>query len=1034
MTSGELSPLAMGRFDLAKYNNGAKTLSNVLINQLGGAFYRPGTRFVIETKDSSKLSRLLPFQYSTQQYYVIEAGDEYMKFFTSSALLTLDTSGNTIDLMEYSTDALAQTAYATNDTTATADQCSGGAAISGGDHASYPKKNAFDDNASTTWVSSQKSPSIKGTSYIGYDFGSGVTKAIGKFTIKQTNSSNGRLTSVKLEYSDNGSSWTTQQTFTIADDSNVNPYYTSVAPSAHRYWRLLANGDVNGGAGNTWDVLEVEFMERSYTLQAYSESTVFNQGTYSLKCVATQTTSLNKTLTKTIASPLDLSNKLTLKFDIYAQRTGANIKIGLHDSGGTTSEKTHTVSSANTWETVTWDISAIDNADKDAIDQIIITVVNADAVNTFYIDNFHVYVTEITSPYDYTDLADLQFAQDADTMYIVHPDYAPYKLQRTSATTFTLTAVSFVRPPLLDDNITSVTITPSAATGNGITLTASSATFLATNVGGFFKVNNAIVKITAFISTTVVKGDVQAEPDGSAGNIGGTSAYRAWAEGAFSARRGYPSAVCFHEQRLYYANTSHEPQKFWGSAIQAYDSFDPGDGTAADDAVTFEIATEQVNAIKWISSSDQKLDIGTSGGTFSASGGTEAITASNIQVSRSTTIGAADILPARMSSYLYYIQRNLNQVRELVYDDVLATQKSNDMCILADHIIRDGNGAVEMAHQQSPHDRLWVIRDDGTLAVLTRNVDQEVMGWSRITAGTTSKGAGLFESIAIIQQDSGDDQIWVIVKRTMSDGSVKRYVEYFTSESFIDTWDAIRLDSSLTLDNPKTITGATSANPVVITCTSHGFSDGDQVRIDGIVGMTELNGNEYLVAGSDANSFHLHTLAGDNVDGSAYTDYISGGEAREMFSTISGLDHLEGETVSVTADSSIPTTATYTVVNGSITLSDKAAVVHAGLPYVSDIRLLKLGDGNPMGSGQASYRRIYKVILRVDKSLGAKMGKDEDSLLDIFDATQTDFYTGDVTPSFESWWDRGDELLIRQSKPLPFNLLAALIYSEVEQS
>jgi hypothetical protein len=105
--------------------------------------------------------------------------------------------------------------------------------------------------------------------------------------------------------------------------------------------------------------------------------------------VAAITDSLNKTLTRTVSPTINLSWVNTLKFDLYASKTGANIKIGIHDSGGTTSEKTYTVIAANTWGTVTWDISAVSDANKDAIDSIIITVVNADATNTVYLDNFY---------------------------------------------------------------------------------------------------------------------------------------------------------------------------------------------------------------------------------------------------------------------------------------------------------------------------------------------------------------------------------------------------------------------------------------------------------------------------------------------------------------------------------------------------------------------------------------------------------------------------------------------------------------------
>jgi hypothetical protein len=87
-----------------------------------------------------------------------------------------------------------------------------------------------------------------------------------------------------------------------------------------------------------------------------------------------------------------------------------------------------------------------------------------------------------------------------------------------------------------------------------------------------------------------------------------------------------------------------------------------------------------------------------------------------------------------------------------------------------------------MAYQQSPIDRLWVVRNDGQLAVFVRNVEQKVMGWSRIIGGSTTLGPGLFESVAIIQQNSGDDQVWVVVNRLMHDGTVKRFIEFFTPE------------------------------------------------------------------------------------------------------------------------------------------------------------------------------------------------------------------------------------------------------------
>jgi len=140
-----------------------------------------------------------------------------------------------------------------------------------------------------------------------------------------------------------------------------------------------------GGAGGSGIVI----VRYPSPVLSYSEASIKTQGSYAIKSTAPVTTSLNKTLIRTVSPTINLSDKGPIKFDMRATRTGSNIKIGIHDSGGTTTEITPNITSANTYQTVTWDISGVSNANKDAIDQIIITIVNADASNTFYIDNFY---------------------------------------------------------------------------------------------------------------------------------------------------------------------------------------------------------------------------------------------------------------------------------------------------------------------------------------------------------------------------------------------------------------------------------------------------------------------------------------------------------------------------------------------------------------------------------------------------------------------------------------------------------------------
>lgn len=639
---------------------------------------------------------------------------------------------------------------------------------------------------------------------------------------------------------------------------------------------------------------------------------------------------------------------------------------------------------------------------------------------------------ELSTVFLQTEVFAIMTAQKSDVMYLTHQNHPPQKLIRTSAIAFTISAAPIVRGPFLDKNVSATTITPSSDTG-ATTLTASTAIFLVGHIGSLWRVKSGVVKVTGFTSTTVVTGSVQAEPDGTSGNLAtGPGAVTDWAEGAFSDVRGYPTSVVFHEERLYYGGPG---QHFYGSVIGAYDNFAVGSATASD-AVSFELASSQSSIIRWLASNGANLQLGTQAGTYSASSGssTSPITPTNIQVVFDTDYGVATIAPHLIAGYLYYLQANLFQLRELIFNFYINRQEASDANLLADHILRDGSGVVDMERQQSPNDRIWVVRSDGQLAVLTRNTNEKVLGWSRLIAGSDALSAGSFETICILPQEGKDDQIWVVVKRTIN-GTTKRYVEYFNPEYFTNPWEPSALDCSLSLDSPKTITGATQANPVVVTATTHGFSNGDQIKIDLVQGMTQLNGNRYLVANKTANTFSLTTLEGVNVNGTSYSAYRTGGQARKMVTSISGLTHLNGETVSVVTDGALPSTQqTFVVSGGAITLPTPAAVVHVGLPYAGTVQLLKINDGQ-----QTEMRRVYRVTLRLDRSLGLRVGTDASHLSPVYFQHTNDplgaspaLFTGDLEPSFDGAWDTETEFVLQKNDPLPLMILAVVLRSETE--
>lgn len=86
--AGELSPLLLGRQDLAKYNNGLFVCLNAVPLTQGAWTRRPGTAFLHQCKFNNKLTRVLPFQYSITQTYILEFGAGYIRFYTVHGLLT----------------------------------------------------------------------------------------------------------------------------------------------------------------------------------------------------------------------------------------------------------------------------------------------------------------------------------------------------------------------------------------------------------------------------------------------------------------------------------------------------------------------------------------------------------------------------------------------------------------------------------------------------------------------------------------------------------------------------------------------------------------------------------------------------------------------------------------------------------------------------------------------------------------------------------------------------------------------------------
>ena len=576
----------------------------------------------------------------------------------------------------------------------------------------------------------------------------------------------------------------------------------------------------------------------------------------------------------------------------------------------------------------------------------------------FYKDNGQILsggsAYEISSPYLEAELFDIKYAQSADVMYLCHPNHPVKKLARTGHTSWTLTSVDFTNGPFMDHNIETTTITASHTNaGQTGTLTLSSTTgvnsnqgWLSTDVGRLVHMLDGHVKITGYTSSTVVDMEVIAD-------ISNGSATTDFALGSFSDTTGYPSCVTFFEQRLVFAATLSQPQTLFFSKSGDYENMDDNyHGTVADDdSIIYTIASNQVNAIRFMTAT-RTLIIGTAGGEFAVSGGGTdiAITPTNILIKKQSNNGAANVDALAVGNATLFLQRARRKLRELAYNFDVDGYVAPDLTILAEHISE--GGFKQLSYQQEPNQVIWCARNDGQLVGLTYQREQQVVAWHRhLFGGAFGSGNAVCDSVATIPTDDSEYQTWVIVKRTIN-GATKRYVEFIHQYDFDETDD-----------------------------TSFNFLD------------SQLS-----------------------YDGSAVTN-------------ISGLAHLEGQTVSVLADGA--THPDKVVSSGAIVLERAASKVKVGLSYTSLLQTMRIDAGAQNGTSQSKTKRIYEITARLYESIGVEIGPDLANMERIpfrSSANAMDsginVFTGDKEIEFRGNYETDGFIFVRQTQPLPLTILS----------
>lgn len=379
-------------------------------------------------------------------------------------------------------------------------------------------------------------------------------------------------------------------------------------------------------------------------------------------------------------------------------------------------------------------------------------------------------VQTLSAPWTEAQLDKINLTQSADEILIVHPDIPPRILKQTNGV-WSLGLFGFrnianvVHQPMARFADADITLTPSATTGS-ITLTASDDVFDSLHIGTRFRIKGKEVLINTISSPTVATATV-IQP------LGDVLATSDWVEQAFSAQRGWPNSVCFHQGRLVIGGSRDLPNRLFLSRTAQPNDFDLGTGLD-DEAIEFTLLSDQSEVICAVISG-RHLQIFTSGAEWMVTG--SPLTPQTVQVSRQTRIGSStsrNISPVSVDGATLFCGRSGRELREFIYTDVEQAYQSNDLALLARHLF---NTPIDMAFDARRR-ILFIVMADGSAASLTLYRTEDVVAWARHdTAGFFRGVIALEDSVVFLTERDGiyaieafDESIGMDASITGTDG------------------------------------------------------------------------------------------------------------------------------------------------------------------------------------------------------------------------------------------------------------------------
>lgn len=489
----------------------------------------------------------------------------------------------------------------------------------------------------------------------------------------------------------------------------------------------------------------------------------------------------------------------------------------------------------------------------------------------------------------------------------------------------------------------------------------------------------------------------------------------------------YPALSKVFQQRQIYAASINDPITIWGSRVKQFSNFASSDFVLDNDAFEFTLDSAAIAPIRHFLVTRGGLLAMTQNDVWLLNGGSsnQPLTPTNALAEPQSYTGVSALRPVAIGNDLLFVEGKGHAIRMLSYNEIYKSYNSDDRSILSSHLFGPGRDIIRWAYQESPYKVVWCVREDGALLAFTSIKSEEVFAW------TPCQTKGRFTDIVVLQEGL-EDRIYVTVERKINGAWVK-FLERLDLKQYMNIEDAWCVDCGLSL--PTTYPGGEvqffhiSNVWSAVTTENLTASAGDFIR--------GANGIFKILSGSNKN-WVLEMFAEP-------TNFIPENNDTETFlipqgswtvdtpvDQLSGLNHLEGEEVSILGDGNV--FQRQTVIGGSITLDHPVTRAIVGLPFSCRARTLPIIV--PGASVEARRKRVAGIGIRMDKSRGIKLGPTLDRMSALRERTTeqyghpTRLINGMKYQLTYSDWDEEGQTYFVQDDPLPVNILS--IVSDIE--